>query len=211
MRHRRAVITALIALMAVGGVMAACGGPPEPQGPTPEEIAQMRQDSIQRAREDSIRRAREQARQDSIQRAREQERRAREMAAAEAARAREILNERIHFDFDKSNIRPDAEQILQRKVGVLRANPNARIRIEGHADERGSVEYNLALGQRRAESAKNFLVGFGLDPSRFETTSFGESRPLVNESNEDAWAQNRRDEFVILGDASSLRAPGGSR
>ncbi len=211
MRHRRAVVFALVALMSVGGVMAACGGPPEPEGPTPEELEQMRQDSIEQARQDSLRRLREQIRRDSIEDARRAAERAREMAAREAARAREIIETRIHFDFDKSNIRPDAEQILQEKVGVLRANPNVRIRIEGHADERGSVEYNLALGQRRAESAKGFLVGFGLDPSRFETTSFGESRPVVDESNEEAWAENRRDEFVILGDASSLRTPGGSR
>ncbi len=211
MRHRRAVISTLVVLLAVGGIMAACGGPPEPEGPTPEELEQMRQDSIAEARQDSIRRLQEQMRRDSIEDARRREERQRAMAAREAARAREILETMIHFDFDKSNIRPDAEQILQQKVGVLRANQDMRIRIEGHADERGSVEYNLALGQRRAESAKDFLVGFGLDPSRFETTSFGESQPLVDESNEEAWAENRRDEFVILGDPSSLRVPGGTQ
>jgi len=76
--------------------------------------------------------------------------------------------------------------------------PSIRLRIDGHADERGSVEYNLALGLRRANAAKQFLVGFGLDESRFETQTFGESRPLDPRSNEEAWAKNRRAEFHII-------------
>ena len=207
MKHRL-TIPVMMAALALGSV-AACGGNPEPQGPTPEEIAQARADSIaaaqraERERQEAERRAAEQRRL-------EEERRAREEAARETAAARAILEENIHFEYDRSAIRPDAEQRLMRKVTVLRANPTARIRIAGHADERGSVEYNLALGQRRAEASKDFLVGFGIDASRIETVSFGEDRPLVRASNEQAWAQNRRAEFTVIAGGDALRNPGGN-
>ena len=202
MKHRL-TIPVVIAALAFGG-MAACGGNPEPQGPTPEELEQMRQDSIEAAR---------QAREDSLRLAREAEEAARraeaERIAAETAAARTILEERIHFDYDRSAITPAAEQKLMQKLAVLRANADVRLRIAGHADERGSIEYNLALAQRRAEAAKDFLVGFGVAPTRLETVSFGEDRPLVNASNEQAWAQNRRDEFTILAGGDQLRNPAG--
>ena len=207
MKHRL-TIPVMMAALALGSV-AACGGNPEPEGPTPEEIAaQARADSIAAAR-----RA-EQERLEAERRAEQQrleaERRAREAAARETEAARAILQEMIHFEYDRSAIRPDAEQRLMRKLTVLRANPTARIRIAGHADERGSVEYNLALGQRRAEAAKDFLVGFGIDASRIETVSFGEDRPMVRASNEQAWAQNRRDEFTVIAGGDTLRNPGGN-
>ena len=202
MRHRL-TIPLMIAVLALGGA-AACGGNPEPQGPTPEELAQARADSIAAAEA-----AAERQRQAEAERQRlEAERRAREEAARETAAARAILEEMIHFDYDRSAIRPDAEQRLMRKLSVLRANPNARIRIAGHADERGSIEYNMALGQRRAQAAKDFLVGFGIAANRIEIVSFGEDRPLVRASNEQAWAQNRRDEFTIIAGADPLRNPG---
>jgi peptidoglycan-associated lipoprotein len=122
-----------------------------------------------------------------------------EDSAAVAARNRAILMEMIHFDFDRADIRADARQVLDAKVPILRADPTITLRIEGHADERGSVEYNLALGLRRANAAKDYLVGFGLDPSRFEVQTYGESRPLDPRSNEEAWARNRRAEFHITG------------
>lgn len=208
MRHRF-TIPVVVAALALGGA-AACGGPPEPEGPTPEELEQMRQDSIEAARraamEDSLRAAREQARRDSIEAA-EARRRA---MAAETEAARTIIQEMIFFDFDRSEIKPEAEVALMKKLAVLRANPNVRIRVAGHADERGSVEYNRALGQRRAEAAKAFLVNFGIDGARITTVSFGEDRPLVNESNEDAWAQNRRDEFSVIAGGDQMRNPDGS-
>jgi peptidoglycan-associated lipoprotein len=123
-----------------------------------------------------------------------EERRRRE---AERRRVLSVLAERVHFDFDKSDIRPDAEEVLQRKVSVLREYPGVTLRIEGHADERGSNEYNLALGQRRAEAVRRYLLSYGIDPSRFTTISYGEERPLVNAHDENAWAQNRRAEFVV--------------
>ena len=93
------------------------------------------------------------------------------------------------------------------KVDILRANPNVTVRVEGHADERGSTEYNLALASRRADAVKTFFTGFGLDADRFPTVSYGEERPLVNRSDEAAWAQNRRAEFVITGGGGALTPP----
>lgn len=179
--------TANWAVLAVGVAMvSACGGraapEPEPEPQQPETEVRDR-DAEAEARE------RERARRE------EEERRRRE---AERERVTSVLKERVHFDFDRSEIRPDAEEILQRKVTVLREYPGVELRVEGHADERGSNEYNLALGQRRAESVRRYLVSFGLTPERFETISYGEERPLVNESNEEAWAMNRRADFEIM-------------
>ena len=88
---------------------------------------------------------------------------------------------------------------LQTKAEALRQFPDIRIRIEGHADERGTVEYNLALGERRADAARTYLVDLGIDPDRMTTISYGEERPAMDGANEAAWSQNRRDEFVIIG------------
>jgi peptidoglycan-associated lipoprotein len=104
----------------------------------------------------------------------------------------------IYFDFDKSTIRPDAAATLDSKIPWLTANPGMRIRIEGNADERGSDEYNLALGQRRAAAAKKYLVEHGIDASRFDLVSYGEERPVCTDHNEDCWQRNRRDDFVIV-------------
>ena len=123
---------------------------------------------------------------------------------ATTRRMRETLQTRIHFDFDQSAITPSGEEVLTRQVAVLRAYPDVRLRITGHADERGSTEYNLALGQRRAQAVKDYYVNYGLAASRFEVVSLGEERPLVSQSNEAAWAQNRRAEFTITGGESSL-------
>jgi len=108
-----------------------------------------------------------------------------------------VIRERINFEFDRSRITDAAAVVLQRKAEVLRKYPNLMVTIEGHADERGSLEYNQALGQRRAESARTYLVNLGLPGAMFRTVSFGEERPIAQGSNESAWAQNRRDEFVL--------------
>ena len=104
----------------------------------------------------------------------------------------------IYFDFDKSTVRSDAAATLDRKLPYLQANPGMRIRIEGNADERGSDEYNLALGQRRAASAKRYLVDHGIAADRFDLVSYGEERPVCTEHNEACWQQNRRDDFRIV-------------
>jgi peptidoglycan-associated lipoprotein len=108
-----------------------------------------------------------------------------------------VMQEDLYFDFDKSTLTPAAQDNLLRKAEWLRENPSATVTIEGHCDERGTNEYNLALGDRRAESAKAFLIDLGIDPSRLATISYGEERPVDPRHNEEAWAKNRRDHFVV--------------
>ena len=108
-----------------------------------------------------------------------------------------VVRERIHFDFDKSNIRDDAAAVLQVKAEVLSEFPGLRLTIEGHCDERGSIEYNQALGQRRADATVQYLVSLGLSEDMFSTVSYGKERPVAQGSDEDAWQMNRRSEFVI--------------
>jgi peptidoglycan-associated lipoprotein len=104
----------------------------------------------------------------------------------------------IHFDFDRYNIRLEEAEVLKENSTLLKKYPGMRFQIEGHCDERGTGEYNLALGERRANSAKKYLVSLGIQPSRISTISYGEERPFDPEHNEEAWAKNRRAHFVIL-------------
>lgn len=108
-----------------------------------------------------------------------------------------IMQEDVYFDFDRSNLKPVAQDNLLRKAEWLRDNPDITVTIEGHCDERGTNEYNLALGDRRADSAKAFLVNLGIDRTRLTTISYGEERPVCAEQDEDCWAKNRRAHFVI--------------
>lgn len=187
----------ILAALAMVFVAAACRPdppPPEPAptGPTAEEIERMRQDSI-RAAEEAARR--------------EQERMDRDAAAAReraAAAARRTLMEVVYFDYDEATIRSDTEEKLRAKLAILRNAPGVQLRMEGHADERGTSEYNIALGNDRAESVIRFLTGFGLDMSRFSSVSYGEERPVAQGSTESAWAQNRRVEFVITAGGDGL-------
>lgn len=156
---------------------------------------------------DSLARARAaQARQDSIAQARADSMKAANARAQEAMRA--TLTQMIHFDFNKSDLRSDAQAILDAKLPILLANPDVTIRIAGNTDERGSTEYNLALGQRRAATAKQYLVDHGVAESRIETISYGEERPIAQGHDEAAWAQNRRDEFTVTAGANGpLKKP----
>jgi len=109
------------------------------------------------------------------------------------------LTATIFFDYDRSDITDDARSKLDQKVPVLTQNSGVRIRIAGHTDSRGSDEYNLALGQRRAAAAKRYLTDRGIDGSRIEIVSFGEERPTCTDESEGCWSRNRRDEFEITG------------
>ena len=109
-----------------------------------------------------------------------------------------MIGDMIFFDFDRSDLRPEARTTLQQKSEILRQYPDIRVRIEGNADERGTVEYNLALGERRADAARTYLIDLGIDPDRLTTISYGEERPLDEGHNEAAWQQNRRDEFIPI-------------
>jgi peptidoglycan-associated lipoprotein len=104
----------------------------------------------------------------------------------------------IHFDFDKYDIRLGNAEILKANAAVLTKNPNVKIQIEGHCDERGTAEYNLALGERRANSTKNYLLSLGISAARISTISYGKERPSDPGHNEEAWAKNRRSHFIIL-------------
>jgi peptidoglycan-associated lipoprotein len=104
----------------------------------------------------------------------------------------------IHFDFDRYDIRREDEEILKENAAWLRKNPKAKIQIEGHCDERGTSAYNLALGERRANHIKQYLVSLGIASDRISTISYGEEKPLDPGHNEEAWAKNRRAHFVVL-------------
>lgn len=137
--------------------------------------------------------AAEKARQEELAR-----QRAIEEESMQKQQAREMfLNDDIHFEFDSSTLTPEAQLTLKKKAEWLQNNPEAMSTIEGHCDERGTSEYNLALGDRRATSAKNFLVDLGISASRLTTISYGEERPIDPGQNEEAWAKNRRCHFTI--------------
>jgi peptidoglycan-associated lipoprotein len=193
---RRFFVTVFAATLLVG----ACGGDPPPPPPPPMPD----QDSLQRYN-DSVAAAAAEARRLAEEEA------ARRAAEAERERmvreARATLEEMVFFDYDESEIRNDAATALRAKVDILRASPQVQLRIEGHADERGSTEYNMALGNRRAEAIRQFLVGFGLAENRFEIVSFGEGRPLQQGSNEAAWARNRRGQFVLTAGQNAINPP----
>ncbi|MFQ5702516.1 MAG: OmpA family protein [Gemmatimonadales bacterium] len=199
-------ITAILIATACGG-----GPPPEPVVPQPDP------DSIarERARADSI--AAERARVDSLRRVREREERVRRQRTADSLAAirreteavREMLARRVHFDFDKSAIRPGEDtEVLEQKLAILQANPGLTIEITGHCDERGTDQYNIALGNRRAVSARKFLTDHGISESRITVRSMGEEQPVDPGHTEEAWAQNRRSEFTITGGGSALKRPG---
>jgi len=183
----------LIAL-ALALVVTACGKKEEPVVvPTP---TQTDGPVVTPPSDDDAARRAEEARRDSL-------------ARAEAARAA-LVNEMatmIHFDYDQFSIRGADEALLNRKAAIMRANPAVRIRVVGHADDRGSDEYNLALGMRRATAAKEYLVRLGIESGRIEVASLGEEVPLDPAQNESAWATNRRGEFEIIAGNQTLRAP----
>jgi len=185
----------LMLLVAVG-FAAACGGSPPPEEPAPEPAPapappppapEPVDDSAERERMESERMAREAA----------------ERASAVSAELATMIN----FEYDQATVRPADQGTLDRKAAILSANPNVRLRVSGHADERGSDEYNLALGNRRAAAAKRYLENKGIEGSRVEVVSYGEERPLNPGSDESAYAQNRRDEFEVTAGADSIVAP----
>ena len=188
----------VLAAFATVIVLAACSSAPvimdegPPPGPTAEELEAMRQDSIRR-----------------VEAAAEEQRR-REAAATDAEMqrraeaVRRTLGEMVFFDYDEAAIRSDAEAILRSKLDILRNNPGVQLLMEGHADERGTSEYNIALGNERAEAVIQWLAGFGLDAGRFSSVSYGEERPLAQGSSEMDWARNRRVEFVITGGGDNI-------
>jgi len=117
-------------------------------------------------------------------------------APQERAAAGEAGLQPVYFDFDKSFIRNDARSVMKANAEWLKANPKVKIKIEGNCDERGTKEYNQALGQRRAASAKKYLTDLGISGSRISLISYGKEKPICNEQSEECWQKNRRDDFV---------------
>jgi len=119
-----------------------------------------------------------------------------EAAQAEKAAAASAGLQPIYFDFDKSFVRNDAKGVMKANAEWLKANPNVNVKIEGNCDERGTKEYNQALGQRRAASAKKYLTDMGISAKRISLISYGKEKPICTEATESCWQKNRRDDFV---------------
>jgi peptidoglycan-associated lipoprotein len=205
-QRRVAVITFALATAVIG----ACAKKEPPPPPVPAinqdsidrvRREEMRQDSIRRA--DAARRLRDQQIADSIAAAT----RAAEAAARDAEAMRATITTVVNYDFDKADLRDDTRQALDAKIPILNANPALTIRIAGHTDARGSGEYNLQLGQRRAAAARDYLTARGVAASRIELVSYGEERPTCQSMDEGCWAANRRAEFEITAGGSPLRRP----
>ena len=202
-------LTAVVLALFTVAALDACRPSPPPETAPAIDTAQVRRDreaAEQRERDRlaaEAAAARQRAVDDSIARVRAAE----EATRRDSEMLRSTVAAPINFDFNKADLRDDAKAALDMKVPILLANSNVTIRIGGHADERGSSEYNLALGQRRAAMAKRYLVERGVAESRIETTSFGEERPVCTESNENCWMQNRRDEFELTAGGPMLSRP----
>lgn len=112
--------------------------------------------------------------------------------------APDIMSERIYFDYDKSVLKPEAQATLNKKVEWLKANASAKVLIEGNCDERGTNAYNIALGERRAESAKKYLIDSGIKVDRIKTISYGEEKPICPDKTEACYTKNRNDGFVVV-------------
>lgn len=196
-RPSRVLALSVFALVAV----AACRKKPEttptPAGPTPKPTCDQRcRDSIALA---------EKRRADSLAAAEEARKKAEYERAIAATKA--ALAAPVYFEYDSDELSGDARATLDAKLPIFRANPNLRIRVAGHTDERGSDEYNLALGQRRAAAVKRYLTDQGIDGGRLDIVSFGEERPAVTESTEEAYRMNRRAEFEVIAGGETLVAP----
>ena len=162
--------------------------PVAPAGPSQDEL-----DAQKRAAEEAARRKAA----DEAEAARKAAAAAEAEKAAAYKRAAEAALKDINFDFDKSDIREADKAKLQAIADFLKAYPQAKLQIEGNCDERGTVEYNLALGERRAHAAQAYLVGLGASQDRLGTISFGKEKPKVQGHDEQSWLENRRDEFKL--------------
>ena len=206
-RTSRLALVVLVTSAALG----ACRRKPEeaPAPPAPPPINQDSIDAANRAREAAAAAAR--ARQDSINaanaRAADEERMRREAEAAARAEAMRVIIAPIYFDYDQADITAESRATLDAKLPLLTANPGLRIRIGGHTDSRGSDEYNVALGQRRAAAAKRYLTGRGIADTRIDIVSFGEERPVATGTDEGSYAQNRRDEFEVTAGGDNIVIP----
>jgi peptidoglycan-associated lipoprotein len=194
MRKSRAWILGalLLAMLLVLGVSCAKKKVTMEAEPMEEERVVEDAAAQQAAEAEAARRAAEMAKMSEADRQRQEA-----AMMAEDARMRAFVEENIHFDFDKYVLTPKAMMILDEKAAYLREHPEVRVLAEGHCDERGTNEYNLALGDRRANSAKTYLVKSGVGESRITTISYGEEQPLCMDHAESCWWTNRRAQFQV--------------
>ncbi len=194
----RIVALSLISLSVLGackkkqpetGVTPTSGGANAP-GETCDAACRARNAAAEKARADSIAAANARAEADARLRA--------------TATIRATLAQKVYFDYDAAELSSEARGVLDAKLGILLANPGLRLRVTGHADERGSDEYNLALGQKRAVAVKRYLGDRGIDGSRIEVLSLGEERPEVTDGTEESFRLNRRAEFEIVAGGDTL-------
>ncbi len=190
-----------VCLMMASGALGACRKKPTPVAPVPLTPSAATADdgaAARAARERFVRDSLAKARADSLSRL---------ASADEAANLRAILDAPVLFEYDASEMTDAARSILDAKLPVLRTNIALRIRISGHTDSRGSDEYNLALGLRRAASTRKYLSDRGIVAGRIDIVSFGEERPASSGEDDGAFMKNRRAEFEILGGGDALRVP----
>lgn len=207
-RGRRipAAIIAGVVIMATGAggchkAPVSVAAQPRPANQDSIRAANARRDSLARAEQARLAAAaREQARADSIRRAAD----AANAAASADAAARQALLAPVYFDYDRAELRDDQRRTLDQKVSLLTANRSLQLRVEGNTDERGSDEYNLALGMRRAAAVRRYFADRGIDSLRVAIASNGEERPVCQDHEEACRSRNRRDEFIIAGGPSRL-------
>ncbi|MBC8199243.1 MAG: peptidoglycan-associated lipoprotein Pal [Desulfobacterales bacterium] len=193
---RKKIWISLVLLLVIPGLLCIASCAKKAVKVEPAEVVSAEDEAARKAAAEAAERAEQEKL--AKQRAIEVQRLKEEQAAREKMAARNMfINENIYFDFDKYNLLPLARKILKRKADWLWNNPDVSVIIEGHCDERGTNEYNLALGDRRAESAKAYLVDLGIARARLTTVSYGEERPVDPGHNEVAWAKNRRAHFTI--------------
>jgi len=199
MRTTRILLVLMISAL-VGALLMGCAAKQQvPPGPTPEELAMQREqaiaDSLAKVKADSLAKVKA----DSIAQAEaEQEQQRLEQQRLEMQRQQEQERQAkasmstVYFDFDKSELKAATRDSLQKNAELIRKYDQWQVVIEGHCDERGSTEYNLALGERRANAVKEYYVNYGINADRLEIISYGEERPVDPGHNEAAWAKNRR-------------------
>jgi peptidoglycan-associated lipoprotein len=202
-RHARSAIAALLALTTLT-TGTACRRRPTSAPVTPAAAAESDAERVRREADEAERQRR--AAEEAAARAR-----AEQEAGGARGGARAVLEAPVYFSFDRSDLEAQAREALEAKLGVLRSNPAVRVRIIGHTDDRGSDEYNLALGQRRAAAAKRFLTQREIDTARIEIASVGEEQGVCADESESCWSRNRRAEFVVTAGTLAAAEGGGRR
>jgi peptidoglycan-associated lipoprotein len=195
-------LVVLVLILCVGLLLTGCPKKTvvkeEPSMKKAEEAVAEREKAAKLEREKELARIRE----EEAKKAKEQEFEKSLVAKKEPGIAGEVFESRllkdVHFDFDKYDIRPGDADVLKENATLLMKYPKVKIQVEGHCDERGTNEYNLALGERRANAAKTYLISLGIPSDRISIISYGEEKPLDPGHNEEAWAKNRRGHFIIL-------------